>query len=138
MLYFDDLQTACRLLKVFMALLPPSCLTAAAQIGKGLCAGKGLVIKQDCCWSIHVQGHDLRFSDADLQPYLLSKFAETACLLLPVSRSGELRTQKLKSHMLRKRSLKVVPLKPGVGQYIAMHATLTARDFFLAGCRFPC
>ena len=24
-------------------------------------------------------------------------------------------------------------LKPGVGQYIAMHATLTARDFFLAG-----
>ena len=23
-------------------------------------------------------------------------------------------------------------LKPGVGQYIAMHATLTARDFFLA------
>ena len=29
-------------------------------------------------------------------------------------------------------SLKVLPLKPGVGQYIAMHATLTARDFFLA------
>ena len=27
--------------------------------------------------------------------------------------------------------LKVVPLKPGVGQYIAIHATLTARDFFL-------
>ena len=29
-------------------------------------------------------------------------------------------------------SLKVLPLKPGVGQYIAMHATLTARDFFRA------
>ena len=27
---------------------------------------------------------------------------------------------------------KVLPFKPGVGQYIAMHATLTARDFFLA------
>ena len=27
--------------------------------------------------------------------------------------------------------LKRFPLKPGVGQYIATHATLTARDFFL-------
>ena len=34
----------------------------AAQIGKGLCAGKGLVIKQDWCWSTHVQGPDLHFS----------------------------------------------------------------------------
>ena len=47
-------------------------------------------------------------------------------------RSGELRTQKLKSHLVRTQSLNVLPLKPGVGQYIAMHATLTARDFFLA------
>ena len=47
-------------------------------------------------------------------------------------RSGELRTQKLKSHLLRTQSLNVLPLKPGVGQYIAIHATLTARDFFLA------
>ena len=47
-------------------------------------------------------------------------------------RSGELRTQKLKSHLLRTPSLKVLPLKPGVGRYIAIHATLTARDFFLA------
>ena len=29
-------------------------------------------------------------------------------------------------------SLNVLPLRPGVGQYTAMHATLTARDFFLA------
>ena len=29
-------------------------------------------------------------------------------------------------------SLNVLPFKPGVGQYIAIHATLTARDFFLA------
>ena len=47
-------------------------------------------------------------------------------------RSGELRTEKLKSHLLRTQSLKVLPLKPGVGQYIAIHATLTTRDFFLA------
>ena len=47
-------------------------------------------------------------------------------------RSGELRTQKLKSHLVRKQSLNVLPLKPGVGQYIAIHATLTARDFFFA------
>ena len=32
----------------------------------------------------------------------------------------------------RTQSLKVLPLKPGVGQYIVIHATLTARDFFLA------
>ena len=55
-----------------------------ALIGKGLCAGKGLVIKQDWCLSIHVQGHDLRFSLADLQSYLLAILAETACLLLHV------------------------------------------------------
>ena len=34
--------------------------------------------------------------------------------------------------ILRAQSSKVLPLKHGVGQYIAMHATLTARDFFLA------
>ena len=30
--------------------------------------------------------------------------------------------------------LKASPLKRGVGQYIAIHAVLTARDFFLANC----
>ena len=53
-------------------------------------------------------------------------------LLVVVPRSGELRTQKLKSHLLRTQSLNIHPLKPSVGQYIAIHATLTARDFFLA------
>ena len=48
------------------------------------------------------------------------------------SRSGELWKQKLRSHLLRTQSLKVFPVKPGVGQYIATHATLTARDLFLA------
>ena len=50
----------------------------------------------------------------------------------PCSRSGELRTQKLKSHLVRTQSLNVLLLKPGVGQCIAIHATFTARDFFLA------
>ena len=49
-----------------------------------------------------------------------------------VPRSGELLAQKLKSLWLRTQSLKVLSLKPGVGQYIAIHATLTATDFFLA------
>ena len=52
-----------------------------------------------------------------------------ACL---VSRSGELQTQKLKSHLVRTQSINVLPVKPGVGQYIAILATLTARAFFLA------
>ena len=46
--------------------------------------------------------------------------------------SGELWMQKSKSHLMRTQSLNVLPLKPGVGQYTAIHATLTARDFFLA------
>ena len=49
-----------------------------------------------------------------------------------VPRSGELRMQKLKSHLVRTQSLNVLPFKPGVGQYIAIRATLTAGEFFLA------
>ena len=37
---------------------------------------------------------------------------------IPLPSSGKLRTQKLKSHLLRTQSLKVPPLKPRVGQYI--------------------
>ena len=48
-----------------------------------------------------------------------------------IPRSGELRMQKLKSHLVRTQSLNVLPIKPGVGKYIAIHATLAARDFFL-------
>ena len=50
----------------------------------------------------------------------------------PIPRSGELRTKKLKSHLVRTQRLNVLPLKPGIGQYIAERATLTARDFFLS------
>ena len=67
---------------------------------------------------------------------------EAACALLYVPyklrqwifigpRSGKLRTQKVKSHLVRTQSLNVLPLTPGVGQYIAIHATLAARNFFL-------
>ena len=54
------------------------------------------------------------------------------CRLTLKPRSGELRTQKLKSHLMRTQSLNILPLKPGVGQCIGILATLTARDFFLA------
>ena len=56
------------------------------------------------------------------------------CISLPLSspRSEELRTQKLKSQLVRTQSLNVLPLRSGVGQYVAIHATLTARNFFLA------
>ena len=53
-------------------------------------------------------------------------------MYLIIPRSGELRTQKLKPHLVRTQSLNVLPLKPRVGEYIAIHATLTAKDFFLA------
>ena len=33
---------------------------------------------------------------------------------------------------MRTQDLKVLPVKPGVGQHIAMHAALTAMDVFLA------
>ena len=58
-------------------------------------------------------------------------FAKFFMYYLAVGR-GEKKKQKLKSHLLRTQSLKVLPLKPGVGQYIAIHAMLTAREFFLA------
>ena len=78
----------------------------------------------------------------DLLPSLISRLLADRCLfytplkqiffLHSFPRSGELRTQKLKSHLVRTQSLNILPLKLGVGQYMAMYATLTARDFFLA------
>ena len=61
-------------------------------------------------------------------------YAVFFCISSPhfIPRSGELRTQKLKFHLLRTQSLKSLRLKPGVGEYIAIHAKLTARDVFLA------
>ena len=41
-------------------------------------------------------------------------------------------SQSLSASMAIIKASNVLPLEPGVGQYIAIHATLTARDFFLA------
>ena len=51
---------------------------------------------------------------------------------IPEPCSGVLWTQKFKTHLLRTQSSDVLVLKPGVGQYIAMHTMPTARAFFLA------
>ena len=57
--------------------------------------------------------------------------------LSPLPRNGELLTQRLKSHLVRTQSLNALPLNSGVGPYIAIHTTLTARDFFLAYSTLP-
>ena len=46
-------------------------------------------------------------------------------------------TQKSKTHLLRTKSQKVLPLKPGVGQHIVTHATPTVRDFCVANLYPP-
>ena len=73
---------------------------------------------------LQCQGHSKGLYNQNMTNFLLH--------LLNFSHSGELQTQKLKSHLVRTQSLNVLPLKPGVGQYIAIHATLTAGNFFLA------
>ena len=67
-----------------------------------------------------------------METYVKFFMSIETCASILFTRSGELRMQKLKSHLVRTQSLNVLPLKPGVGQYIAIHAALTARDFFLA------
>ena len=42
--------------------------------------------------------------------------------------------QYIKTHLSRTQSSNVLPFKPAAGPYIAMDATPTARDFFLADC----
>ena len=73
-------------------------------------------------------------SKFDNDNYFLCKFihsfANSEGIVPTPPRSWELRTQKLKSHLVRTRSLNVLPVKPGVGQYLAIHDTLTARHFF--------
>ena len=70
-------------------------------------------------------------------PSLISALLVLSTIYLFLSRSGELRTQKLKSHLVRTQSLNVLSLKPGVCQYIAIHATLTARIDFLLAYFYP-
>ena len=79
--------------------------------------------------------------NVELMEYMMLALSQVAAVdrkllesitYLVTPRCGELRTQKLKSHLMRTQRLKVLSLKPGVGQYTAIHATLNARDFFLA------
>ena len=61
----------------------------------------------------------------------LSKSTCTWGLSTAGPHNGELRMQKLKSHLVRTQCLNIFCLKPRVSQYIAIHATLTVRDFSL-------
>ena len=51
----------------------------------------------------------------------LCNFKDNSLYSAVVPRSGELRMQKLKSRQVRTQSLNVLPLKPGVGQYITLY-----------------
>ena len=81
-------------------------------------------------WSRSLNSHTCYAYCQGVLPCLFLPFQSIHLLFVP--RSGELRTQKLKFHLVRTQSLNVLPLKPGVSPYIAIHATFTARDFFLA------
>ena len=72
-----------------------------------------------------------------LEVYTFSSTLRPFFFFDTLPRSGELRTQRLKSCLVRTQNLNVLPLKRGVGQYIAIHATLTARYFFLAYFYLP-
>ena len=95
------------------------------------CPFHGLPLRASPAPFLH---HSQALSSQTLEDDFFHRCHKDSCICLCsfVPRSGELRTQKLKSHLVRTQSLNVLPVKPGVGQYIAMHATLTARDFFLA------
>ena len=70
--------------------------------------------------------HTQSFSDTNLPPTLSADFTSLAPC------NWEMRTQKLRFHLLRRtQSPNVLPLKPGVGQKKAPHASSTAMDFFL-------
>ena len=62
--------------------------------------------------SYHFDGNSHRYSILLWQP-------QRYILLYLRPRSGELRTQKFKSHLVRTQSLNVLLFKPGVGQYIS-------------------
>ena len=83
-------------------------------------------------WEERPCSNKLSLLGNDWPLYPVKRTNQPGWLAVRKTRSGELRTQKLKSHLIRTQSLNVLPLKPGVGQYMAMHATFTARDFFLA------
>ena len=65
----------------------------------------------------------------------------THCSPGPVPQLGAADAE-IKVSSVENKELKGLLLKPGVGQYIATHATLTARDFllsyFYSSCPFTC
>ena len=77
-------------------------------------------IKQPYCSNL-----DLSFS-----AYNYSRFDINLSLVFFSPRSGQLRTQKLKSYLVRTQSLNVLPLKPRVGQYIAYTCYAYCQGFF--------
>ena len=81
-------------------------------------------------WLTH--GHDRRTSRkiSSLTVWVCSHPQRTAFELSSLT-WGAADAEIKVSHLMRTQSLKVLPLKPGVGQCIAKHATLTATDFFL-------
>ena len=93
-------------------------------------AKKGFLTSVDSHVSLQVLGLFTGSPHSTHVKVILLVWISPCCLTCPCN--GKLWMQKSKSHLMRTQNLKVLPLKPGVGQYIAMHATLTARDFFLA------
>ena len=106
------------------------CLTGLRKFSQLL-----MISQRDCAAAIHRLPPQQKIPHVLENMLLFFGVISFISLLSSLPRRGELRTQKLKSHLVRAQSLNFLPLKPGVGQYIAIHATLTARDFFFA-CLF--
>ena len=111
---------------VFMLVIyryPYMCFTCWSYTGIHICVFMLVIYRYPymcfTCWSytgIHICV--LHAGHIQVSIYVFS------CIISTDTRIGELRTQKLKSHRLRTQSLKVLPLKPRVGQHITVHATL--------------
>ena len=82
-----------------------------------------------CCFAKVLPSHFKNVPPVPVHFVCCSQSFPAALSVFVFPRSWELRTQKLKSHLVGTQSLNVLPFKPEVGQYIAIHATLTARDF---------
>ena len=102
------------------------CLTGLRKFSQLL-----MLSQRDCAAAIHRLPPQQKIPHVLENMLLFFGVISFISLLSSLPRRGELRTQKLKSHLVRAQSLNFLPLKPGVGQYIAIHATHTARDFFL-------
>ena len=84
--------------------------------------------------SLHRVGHRYLklLTSSDFPPFILISALILFVLVMIVFFSVLTSIPYAVPQLVRTQSLNVLPLKSGVGQYIAIHATLTARDFFLA------